>query len=183
MVHWDASAAVFLLERARLTFQGSQRSLNSNGLSGPACEPWSAHAHVLVGRALPGEHPDSTVRSIDCTGRHLSGGQPPPLVVYVCLCIDTCVLQSSNWGGSCVTPATVLPVQSSFITPPNLRGLLSLEGGVVHTCVSEPALMHLAILWVKEGLSTRPCPPLCFSPRSRISAWRVEERGSSNNIF
>ena len=51
VVHWDASAAVFLLERARLTFQGSQRSLNSKGLSGPACERW-LHMSWLVGHCL-----------------------------------------------------------------------------------------------------------------------------------
>lgn len=68
-------------------------------------------------------------------------------------CIDTYALRSFNWAGSCVTPATVLPVQSSFIPPPTFHGLLSLEGGVVHTCVSELALTHFAIPipWVEEG--------------------------------
>lgn len=67
-------------------------------------------------------------------------------------CIDTYGLQSFYWGGSCVTPATFLALQSSFNPPPTFCGLVSLEGGMVHICVSEPALTYLAIPipWVKE---------------------------------
>lgn len=72
---------------------------------------------------------------------------------------------------------------NSSIPPPTFHGLLSLEGGAVHICVSGPALKQLAIAWVEEGTINKALSSLGFFSRSTVSAWGVEGRRNGNRIF
>lgn len=68
-------------------------------------------------------------------------------------------------------PSYCASCPNSFIPPPTFHGLLSLEGGAVHICVSGPALKQLVISWVEEGAINKALSSLGFFSRSRVSAW------------
>lgn len=80
-------------------------------------------------------------------------------------------------------PSYCASCPNSFIPPPTFHGLLSLEGGAVHICVSGPALKQLVISWVEEGAINKALSSLGFFSRSRVSAWGVEGRRNGNRIF